>query len=134
MSDAAMPKILIVDDEESVRKVLTQALTKRGYSVVEAENGKEAVAIASEETPDVVIIDLVMPVMNGVEATKRLRKLPACKSIPIIAVTAFELSELVLPEEEIELWNAVILKPLELDRLYRAVDKLLAEHRLINSK
>lgn len=129
-----IPKVMVVDDEEGVRKVFREALTKRGYHVIEAENGKEAVDIASEELPDVVIMDLVMPVMNGVEATKRLRKLPECKKIPIIAVTAFKLSELVLPEEEAGLWNAVILKPLELETLYRAVDGLLAEHRLINSK
>ncbi len=129
-----VPKVMIVDDEESVRRVFREALTKGGYHIIEAENGKEAVDMASEEPPDVVIMDLVMPVMNGVEATKRLRKLPECERIPIIAVTAFKLSELVLPEEEAGLWDAVILKPVELDTLYRAVDGLLAEHRLINSK
>lgn len=133
MSALGITRVMIVDDEESVRKIFRQALTNRGYSVVEAENGKDAVDMASKEPPDLVIMDLVMPVMNGVEATKRLRKLPRCTNIPIIAVTAFELSELVLPEEEKELWNAVILKPVELDRLYKTVECLLAE-QVSNSK
>ncbi|MCS6885154.1 MAG: response regulator [Acidobacteriota bacterium] len=125
-------RILVVDDEEGVRKLFRQLFVGRGYEVVEAENGKVAVEIAALQLPDLVVIDLVMPVMNGVEATKQIRKMPGGENVPIIAVTAYSLSELVIHPEETSLWDAIVLKPVELDKLCKVSEELFSD-RLIRS-
>ncbi len=78
-------KILVVDDETRLRDLLRIVLENRGYSVVEAANGKEALSIFEEASPDMVILDVMMPVMDGLTCCKKLRTLSAC---PILMVTA----------------------------------------------
>jgi DNA-binding response OmpR family regulator len=77
--------ILLVDDEESVRKVLTFPLERDGFTVVQAADGEEALARFDEETPDLVVLDIMLPKLDGLEVCKRLR---ATSSVPIIMLTA----------------------------------------------
>jgi len=81
-------RLLIVDDDEMNRDVLTQRLLRRGYGVVSVTNGEEALAAAVSEKPDLILMDLAMPVLDGYEATRRLKSNPETASIPVIALSA----------------------------------------------
>jgi CheY-like chemotaxis protein len=79
---------LVAEDTDDIRLVIRVMLESKGHRVVEAANGREAVELAASETPDVILMDLNMPVMDGIEATKRLRLRSETSDMPIIAVTA----------------------------------------------
>ena len=85
--------LLLVEDDEGVREMMRRDLTKEGWSVTEAANGKEALARVEENAPALILLDLMMPVMDGFEFVMELRKVPAWRAIPIIVVTAKDLSE-----------------------------------------
>jgi len=84
----AMPKILVVEDNELNRNMLSRRLERRGYQVVVAVDGQEGVAMARSESPDLVLMDMSLPVMDGWESTRRLKAAPETRSIPVIALTA----------------------------------------------
>lgn len=81
-------KILVVDDSATERYFLTQVLTKNGYQVIVAQNGEEGVAKAKQEKPDLIVMDVVMPGINGFQATRTLSKDDETKHIPIILCTS----------------------------------------------
>ncbi len=81
-------KILVVDDEEDVLKMVAFILRKKGYTVLCALNGREGLDLTQKETPDLIILDLLMPVMDGTEVAKRLKSDSKLKNIPIIILTA----------------------------------------------
>ncbi len=81
-------RILIAEDHPDNREMLTRRLERRGYEVVVAENGAEAVERALEFNPDLILMDISMPVMSGIEATRALRDIPETRAIKIIALTA----------------------------------------------
>jgi CheY-like chemotaxis protein len=83
-----VPKILYIEDDEMNRDMLSRRLERRGYQVILALNGEEGVAIAQSEAPDLILMDLSLPVMNGWEAARRLKGDHQTRSIPIIALTA----------------------------------------------
>ena len=83
-----MPKILLVEDNEMNRDMLSRRLVRSGYEVVMAVQGEEGVALAGSASPDLVLMDMSLPVLDGWEATRRLKKDPATREIPIIALTA----------------------------------------------
>ena len=85
-------KILIVEDTEDNRRILRDLLGMAGYDLIEAHDGAEGVARASEHRPDLILMDIQMPVMDGYEATRRIKADPALREIPIIAVTSYALS------------------------------------------
>ena len=85
-------RILIVEDQEDLRDILRYALEGAGYKVVEAVNGADGVAKAEAERPDLVLMDIQMPVLDGYEATRRIKAQPALAKIPILAVTSYALS------------------------------------------
>lgn len=87
-----MPKILLVEDNEMNRDMLSRRLKRRGYEVVIAVNGADGVEMASLEVPDLILMDMSLPVMDGWEATKNIKAAPATESIPIIALTAHAMS------------------------------------------
>jgi two-component system alkaline phosphatase synthesis response regulator PhoP len=86
-------KVLIVDDEPNVRR-LSRAILSKNFDVVEAEDGKQAIEIANTQQPDVILMDMMMPRMDGLTACHVIKNDPATKSIPVIMVTAigFELN------------------------------------------
>lgn len=81
-------KVLVVDDEEDISQMLEYNLKNEGYEVLVAGDGEAAVAIAGRERPDVIIMDIMMPRMDGVEACRRIRKIPDCKNTYVIFLTA----------------------------------------------
>lgn len=83
-----MAKILLVEDNEMNRDVMFRLLSRRGYQVVFAEDGEAAIDQAIQEKPDLVLMDISLPKIDGYEATRRLRELESSREIPIIALTA----------------------------------------------
>jgi len=84
--------ILVVEDEEDNRQILRDLLTKAGYEMTEAVNGEEALAEVARQRPDLILMDIHLPVMDGYETTRRIRIKPDLKSVPIIAVTSYALA------------------------------------------
>ncbi len=85
-------RILIVEDQEDNRKILRDLLTSAGFALLEATTGEEGVRLAESERPDLILMDIQLPGMDGYEATRRIKANPALQSIPIIAVTSYALS------------------------------------------
>ncbi len=83
-----MPKILVVDDDEMNRDMLSRRLLRKGYEVVLAVNGAEAIERAAVERPELILMDLSMPVLDGYEATRRLKSATGTSGIPIIGLSA----------------------------------------------
>ena len=83
-----MAKILIVEDNEPNRDMLSRRLERRGFEVVVAVDGAEGVALSKSEHPDIVLMDMSLPVMNGWEATRAIKADPATRTMPVIALTA----------------------------------------------
>ncbi|MCP4752391.1 MAG: response regulator [Proteobacteria bacterium] len=111
-------KVLIVDDVESNRLLLQDLLSASGLTVKSAENGRQGLAMAVEFAPDVIFMDIRMPVMDGLEATKRLRQNPATKDIPVIALTASV--EKSYKSKVLSMgFNAYLMKPIDIPELYR---------------
>jgi two-component system, cell cycle response regulator DivK len=84
--------ILVVEDQMDNRQILRDLLGNAGYELLEAENGAEALTTVARQRPDLILMDIQLPVMDGYEATRRLKADPATKSIPIIVVTSYAMS------------------------------------------
>ena len=84
--------ILVVEDQEDNRQIMRDLLTANDYEMTEAENGEEALAAVAKDRPDLILMDIQLPVMDGCEATRRIKADPSLRSIPIIAVTSYALS------------------------------------------
>lgn len=111
-----MPKILLVEDEEMNRDMLGRRLVRKGYEVVIAVDGAQAISQAETESPDVILMDMSLPVLDGWEATRRLKAAANTASIPIIALTAHAMAG----DREKALaagCNDYDTKPIELPRL-----------------
>ena len=80
-------RILVVEDQEDNRRIVRDLLTANDYEMTEAENGEEALAAVAKDRPDLILMDIQLPVMDGYEATRRIKADPSLSSIPIIAVT-----------------------------------------------
>jgi two-component system, cell cycle response regulator DivK len=87
-----MPKILIVEDNEENRDALSRRLQRRGFEIVMAADGKAGVAMAQTEKPDLVLMDMNMPELDGWEATRQIRAAPETQTLPVIALTAHAMS------------------------------------------
>ena len=88
--DTEAPTILIVDDEEIIRELCVRAL--KDYRILQAENGQEALRVLTHQSPDLILLDIMMPGMDGYEAASQLKANQATSAIPIIAVTSYALS------------------------------------------
>jgi len=84
--------ILVVEDQEDNRQILRDLLATAGYDMIEAEDGVQAIAAASEHRPDLILMDIQLPELDGYEATRRIKADPALNAIPIIVVTSYALS------------------------------------------
>jgi CheY-like chemotaxis protein len=87
-----MSKLLLVEDNEMNRDMLSRRLIRKGYEVVMAMDGGEAVSMASSERPDLILMDLTLPVLNGPDATRAIKSNPETASLPIIALTAHSMA------------------------------------------
>ena len=84
--------ILVVEDQVDNRQILRDLLGNAGYELTEAENGEEAIAAVGRRRPDLILMDIQLPIMDGYEAARRIRTNPDLKSVPIIAVTSYALA------------------------------------------
>jgi two-component system, cell cycle response regulator DivK len=85
-------RILVVEDQPDNRQIIRDMLAGTGYEITEAENGEEALAAIAKQRPDLILMDIQLPVMDGYTATRRIKSNAALKPIPIIAVTSYALS------------------------------------------
>jgi len=120
-----MAKILLVEDQEMNRDMISRRLIKRGYEIVMAEDGAEGVDKARSESPDLILMDISLPVMNGYEATRAIKADEATRAIPIVALTAHAMST--DREKALEAGcDGYETKPVELPKLLATIEKLLA--------
>jgi two-component system cell cycle response regulator DivK len=84
--------ILVVEDHEDNRQIIRDLLSTQDYELAEAENGVEALAAVAKQKPDLILMDIQMPIMDGYETTRRIKADPATNGIPIIAVTSYALT------------------------------------------
>lgn len=115
-----MPKILLVEDNEMNRDMLSRRLTRRGYEVVIAVDGQQGVDLSASAAPDVILMDMSLPVIDGWEATRRIKAEPATSGVPVIALTAHAMSG----DREQALaagCDDYDTKPIELDRLLEKI-------------
>jgi len=120
-----MARILLVEDNEMNRDMLSRRLKKRGYEITMAFDGKQGVDMAGAELPDLILLDMSLPVMDGWEAAKHLKANPATKAIPVIALTAHAMAGDM--EKALEAGcDDYDTKPVDLARLLEKIEKLLA--------
>ena len=121
-----MSKLLLVEDNEMNRDMLSRRLQRRGYEVIIAVDGEEGVKIAQSEAPDLILMDMSLPVLDGWEATRRLKAAPKTQSIPILGLTAHAMSG--DREKAIEAGcDDYDTKPIEFSRLLEKINALLGE-------
>jgi CheY-like chemotaxis protein len=120
-----MSKILLVEDNEMNRDMLSRRLQRRGFEVVIAVNGAEGVAMANSEIPDLILMDMSLPVMDGWEATRTIKGNSTTESIPVIALTAHAMSG--DREKALEAGcDDYDTKPIDLPRLLTKIDTFLS--------
>jgi len=120
-----MAKILIVEDNDVNQRILLRRLTKRGFAVVIASDGAQGVALAGSEGPDLILMDMSLPVLDGWEATRRLKAAVETRAIPVIALTAHAM----VGDEQMALaagCDDYDVKPIEIERLIGKIESLLA--------
>jgi CheY-like chemotaxis protein len=119
-----MPKILLVEDNEMNRDMLSRRLVRRGFEVVLAVDGQQGLALAASAAPDLILMDMSLPVLDGWEATRQLKADPATRPIPVIGLTAHALSG--EREKALEAGcDDFDTKPIDLPRLLEKIGALL---------
>lgn len=121
-----MAKILVAEDERDIRELIAFTLTFAGHTIIQAANGEEAVELAQQVNPDLILTDVRMPKMTGYEVCKTLRGIPATANIPIVILSAKG------QDDEIEAGKDAgatdyILKPFATDKLMQRVGEILAK-------
>ena len=119
-----MAKILLVEDDEMSRDMLSRRLQRRGYELVAAVDGEQGLALARSESPDLILMDMSLPVLDGWETTRRLKSVTETLAIPIIALTAYAMTG--DRERALELGcDDYDTKPVELERLLQKIAAIL---------
>jgi CheY-like chemotaxis protein len=119
-----MTKILLVEDNEMNRDMLSRRLIRKGYEVIMALDGRQAIEMAAGENPDLILMDMSLPVIDGWEATRQVKAAPATCSIPVIALTAHAMAG--DREKAIEAGcDDYDMKPIDLPRLLDKINSLL---------
>lgn len=117
--------IMIVEDYDDTRLLLRHSLEDLGYSVLEASNGQQAVDIASREHPDLILMDLDLPILDGIAATQQIRQQEHMERVPIVAVTAYPMSY-----SHVKAFakgcNEYMAKPIDISELARLVNRYLS--------
>jgi CheY-like chemotaxis protein len=118
------PTILVIEDYADTRELLSVLLHRKGYNVIEAENGLEGLLKASAEDPDLIIMDLTLPGMDGVETARRIRETPKLSQIPIFVVSAYLTDEV---EADVRAVGCVEMfnKPFDFDSLLESIGSTL---------
>ncbi len=120
-------KILLVEDNEMNRDMLSRRLVRKGYDIVVAVDGRQALDMAAAESPDLILMDMSLPVIDGWETTRRVKANPGTKAIPIIALTAHAMVE--DKDKAIEAGcDDFDTKPVDIQRLLGKIQALLDGH------
>ncbi|HET9788623.1 MAG TPA: response regulator [Pyrinomonadaceae bacterium] len=119
--------VLLVEDTEDNRMMMRRLLELSGYQVSEAVNGLEAVNLAARETPNIILMDLSLPIVDGLAATRRIRQLPKLATVPIIAVSAHDTADF-HAEALAAGCDAYITKPVDYTELEDLISDLTARH------
>ena len=121
-----MTKVLLVEDNEMNRDMLSRRLTRRGFQVVCAMDGQQGVDLTRSEKPDIILMDMSLPVMDGWEATRRVKSDAATRNVPVIGLTSHAMSG--DREKAIEAGcDDYDTKPVELDRLIGKIERLVGK-------
>ena len=121
-----MPRILLVEDNEMNRDMLSRRLQRRGYEVIIALDGQQGVAMAQSESPDLILMDMSLPLIDGWEATRALKSAAETKQIPVIALTAHAMST--DRDKALEAGcDDYDTKPIEFSRLLGKMEALIGE-------
>jgi CheY-like chemotaxis protein len=126
--DVNMPRILLVEDNEMNRDMLSRRLQRKGYSVLIAVDGEQGLATAYSEIPDLILMDISLPFIDGYEVTRRLKANPRTKHIPVIALTAHAL----LTDRDKAMkagCNDYDTKPVDFTRLTEKIETLLVKEK-----
>ncbi len=123
----ATPVVLVVDDEPLYRRMMSTIMRRAGYRVVEAADGREALALASRQTPDAIVVDLRMPVMNGVAFIERCRELPSLRRVPIVTISAADHPASTLARLSAANVHDYLAKPLDTWELRAVVERLVGQ-------
>ena len=124
--------VLVVDDSHDNLVLVSLALQDKGYRVVTASNGEEAVASAKLAGPDLILMDIAMPQLDGLEATRRIREQEGNERIPVIALTAFDTDGFRKAAHDAG-FSGYLTKPIDFDRLFNLIRMLLPERRETSS-
>jgi two-component system, cell cycle response regulator DivK len=124
-SNSGTKKIMVVEDFDDTRSMMKLTLELRGYDVVEAANGQEAVEIAEREQPDLILMDLDLPILDGIAAMHRIRKNVELQNVPVVAVTAYPLSYSRVKAFS-EGCNEYLAKPIDFDELSSLLTRYLS--------
>ena len=123
-----MKTILIVEDNEKNMKLVRDILRHNGHETIEAPTGGEGVRLASEKKPDLILMDIQLPDIDGIEALRRLREVPALDAVPVVAVSAS-----VMPDDHQKIvrsgFDAFVTKPINLKSFLETVQRFLAGGR-----
>jgi two-component system, cell cycle response regulator DivK len=121
-----MPKVLLVEDNEMNMEMLSRRLVRKGYEVIPATDGEQGIAIAQTQKPDLILMDMSLPVISGWDATRSLKASPTTQSIPVIALTAHAQSR--DREQALQAGcDDFETKPIELLRLLQKMESLLGK-------
>jgi two-component system, cell cycle response regulator DivK len=115
--------VLVVEDFEDNRFMMRRLLEMSGYRVVEAVNGKQAVEAAASERPDIILMDLSLPMLDGLAATRRIRSYDGLGKVPIVAVSAHDSADF-HAEALAAGCNEYVTKPIDFDQLVQLLDRL----------
>ena len=126
VTEADAPVVMLVDDYADTRQMMRVMLELSGCRVVEAANGEEAIALAQAEAPDLVLMDLNMPVLDGFNATLRIREYEPTRDVPVVAVTAYDTTEFRAAASAVGCCDYVV-KPLDLERLGALLDRTIPD-------
>jgi CheY-like chemotaxis protein len=120
-------KVLVVDDNDDIREMLGVLLDMQGYKVVLAADGEEAVRTAQREKPDIILMDVMMPKLDGLEAAKRIHQMPELHHVPIIGLSAFSDPLVENGQSGSFSWSAYLRKPIDVDELEKLLVKTLGQ-------
>ena len=121
-----MPKVLVVEDNEMNRDMLSRRLQRRGYEVIVSVDGEDGVSKAQSDSPDIILMDMDLPILDGWAATRKLKESPETRSIPVIALTAHAMAG--DREKALEAGcDDYDTKPVEFSRLTEKMEKLLVK-------
>lgn len=134
MSKEPGKKVLVVDDNDDIRDMLAVLLRMQGYRVLVANDGEEAVKVAGREEPDVILMDVMMPRLDGLEAARRIMQNPRMSGVPIIGLSAFSDPLTENGRDNPFSWRAYLRKPIDVDELERLLIRVLAEDKRESQK